>query len=442
VGGRPTYVDHITFPPLVMFLSLVSLFLITHCLIPVDPRTCIFQLPYTAAEVAAPASDARRAGAGKRLMEYHQRRADERIAQLEQQLQDRQEAMNGLGAEASLAQMEQLQQEIDNVAAMLKKLKAKRTNEDVGFFFFFFGFVCDCYLLFVCHCNLLLVCHCSLLLVCHCNLLLFCHCNLLLVCHCNLLLVCHCNLLLLSCSLRSSLQDSEEARAVKQRREAEAEQVDCLLFSSLFFPLHPCEPYSLSIGAFVCAVPLHRSPRQARLHAAINVNEELRLRDQQQWLASIRAERQTLLDNRTRRQRMRDEVLLSPSLPPMSSPSSFSLCLRSHVQLSNRHSEAAKRRMRLIVQQGQEDMCACLLFLLFQTSHLHHSPLYHLADASVPKSREGRRKGAEDTFGMSDEDWTVYRNLVSPPAPLFLRRVSWRVSLHHPPTAHRSLPLP
>lgn len=46
----------------------------------------------------------------------------------------------------------------------------------------------------------------------------------------------------------------------------------------------------------------------------MRVDEEKRQQNPEQWLADIKAERQTLLDNRSRRQRLRDEVLAVPGM--------------------------------------------------------------------------------------------------------------------------------
>lgn len=82
----------------------------------------------------------------------------------------------------------------------------------------------------------------------------------------------------------------------------------------------------------------------------------------EQWLESLRARRQSLIESRQQRQQRRQ-------------------------QLADRRSHASKERMRLIAELAHDDQAA----------------------GSV--SGRSKEKQKEDTFGQNDEDWHVYRTI-------------------------------
>ena len=98
-------------------------------------HTHVIQLPHHVSHNQGDGDgDARRSANIKRLQEYHQRRADEKIGQLEQELLKLQETQNSLAlvlSDEAFEQMELAQQEIDVITTTLRRLRAKRL-EDVS----------------------------------------------------------------------------------------------------------------------------------------------------------------------------------------------------------------------------------------------------------------------------------------------------------------------
>lgn len=91
------------------------------------------------------------------------------------------------------------------------------------------------------------------------------------------------------------------------------------------------------------------------------MEEEKRLRDPEKWVAEIQQKRQEVVDRIKQRKRLAAE-------------------------LADRRSRASQMRMRSIANLA--------------------------SDSPTPKRR---RKGQEeDTFGADDEDWMIYREIVSP----------------------------